>query len=112
MEKNIRLRKKKDFALVFKYGKAVANHQFVLYVRNAPETERFRFGVSVSKKIGSAVVRNRIRRRVKEIVRQMEPVIKPNVDIVCIIRKPAVDLDHEALKKSINHVFKRAGLFR
>lgn len=110
MQKRLRLRKKEDFAKVFKHGKAAANHQFVVYVRHSPAAEKFRFGVSASKKIGNAVVRNRMRRRIKEIVRQMEPIVKPRVDIVCIVRKPAVELDHAALKKSIAHVFKRADL--
>src|SRR5690606_7650214 len=108
----LRLRKREDFSKVFKYGKAAANHQFVVYVRHAPATESFRFGVSVSKKVGNSVVRNRMRRRVKEIVRHMEPSMKSNVDIVCIVRKPALELDHISLRKSIQHVFKRANLFR
>jgi ribonuclease P protein component len=110
VQKRLRLRRKEDFAKVFKYGKAAANHQFVVYVRTSPIAEQFRFGVSASKKVGNAVVRNRMRRRVKEIVRGMEPLVKPHVDIVCIVRKPALDLDHNGLKKSIHHVFKRAEL--
>lgn len=112
MQKRLRLRKKQDFAKVFRHGKAAANHQFVVYVRHSPEAVPFRFGVSASKKVGNAVIRNRIRRRVKEIVRHMEPFIKPRIDIVCIVRKPALDLDHAALTKSIHHVFKRAGILQ
>jgi ribonuclease P protein component len=112
VQKRLRLRKREDFAKVFKHGKAAANHQFVVYVRHSPAAESFRFGVSVSKKVGNAVVRNRMRRRVKEIVRRMEPNVKLRVDIVCIVRKPALELDHLSLKKSIHHVFKRADLLR
>lgn len=109
MQKRLRLRNKNDFAKVFKHGKAAANHQFVVYVKKS-QAESFRFGVSASKKIGGAVVRNRIRRRVKEIVRQMEPEIRKRVDIVCIVRKPALELDHEGLQRSLRHVFRRAEL--
>jgi len=110
VQKRLRLRKREDFAKVFKHGKAAANHQFVVYVRHSQAAEPFRFGVSVSKKVGNAVVRNRMRRRVKEIVRRMEADMKPRVDIVCIVRKPALELDHDGLKKSIRHVFKRADI--
>lgn len=110
VQRRLRLRKKEHFAKVFKHGKSAANHQFVVYVKPSPDAKPFRFGVSASKKIGNAVVRNRIRRRVKEIVRQMEPDIKPGVDIICIVRKPALELDYAGLKKSIHHVFKRANL--
>jgi len=109
MQKRLRLRSKTDFANVFKHGKAAANHQFVVYVKKS-EAESFRFGVSVSRKIGGAVVRNRIRRRVKEIVRRMEPEMRKQVDIVCIVRKAALELDHEGLQRSLRHVFRRAGL--
>lgn len=97
---------------MFKHGKAAANHQFVVYVKTSPAVESFRFGVSVSKKVGNAVIRNRMRRRVKEIVRRMEPIVLPHVDIVCIVRKPALQLDHAGLQRSLHHVFKRANLIK
>jgi len=109
MQKRLRLRNKQDFAKVFKHGKAAANHQFVVYVKKS-HVESFRFGVSVSRKVGGAVVRNRVRRRVKEIVRRMEPEIAKQVDIVCIVRKPALELDYEGLQRSLRHVFRRAQL--
>lgn len=110
MQKRLRLRKREDFSRVFKHGKAAANHQFVLYYKPSAEAESFRIGVSASKKVGNAVVRNRIRRRVKEAVRHMEQKVSLRVDIVLIVRKPAIELGHEELKKSLHHVFKRAGL--
>ncbi len=112
MQKRLRLRKREDFSRVFKHGKAAANHQFVLYYKPSKEAEPFRFGVSASKKVGNAVVRNRIRRRVKEVVRHMEEKVSARVDIVLIVRKPAIDLAPDELKRSLLHVFKRAGLLQ
>jgi ribonuclease P protein component len=110
VQKRLRLRKREDFAKVFKHGKAAANHQLVVYYKPSSNAESFRAGVSVSKKIGNAVVRNTMRRRLKEILRQMEGRIVKNVDIVVIVRKPAVDMPYSELKRSVQHVLKRAGL--
>ncbi|WP_199616894.1 ribonuclease P protein component [Paenibacillus alkalitolerans] len=110
MQKRLRLRKREDFSRVFKHGRAAANHQLVVYYKPSSDAASFRLGISVSKKIGNAVVRNMMRRRLKEIVRHMEERIAKRVDIVLIVRKPAVELQHPELKRSVQHVFKRAGL--
>jgi ribonuclease P protein component len=112
VQKRLRLQKKKEFNLVFKHGKVAANHQFVIYHKTSKDTKQFRLGVSASKKIGNAVTRNTIRRRIKEIVRKMEHRIIFNIDIICIVRKPALELDHLELKRSIVHVLTRARLIR
>ncbi|WP_274365070.1 ribonuclease P protein component [Paenibacillus thermotolerans] len=110
MQKRLRLRKREDFSRVFKHGKAAANHQLVVYVKPSKDAESFRVGISASKKIGNAVVRNKMRRRLKEILRGMETRIAKNVDIVVIVRKPAVELEFSDLKRSVHHVLKRAGV--
>jgi ribonuclease P protein component len=110
VQKRLRLRKRQDFAKTYRHGKASANHQFVIYCRRVVAVEQFRFGISASKKIGNAVVRNLIRRRVKEIIRTMEDRISLHYDIVCIVRKPALELDYLSLQRSLLHILKRAGL--
>ena len=112
MQKRLRLQKKHDFNKVYKHGKVSANHQFVIYYRPSLDTKQFRFGISASKKIGNAVTRNSIRRRVKEIIRNMENRIISNVDIICIVRKPALELIHLELQRSLIHVLSRARLIR
>ncbi len=112
MQRRLRLRKKDDFARVFKQGKAAANHQLVIYFRRSPETETFRFGVSVSKKIGNAVVRNRLRRMIKEIMRLHAEQVDGSCDLIVIVRKAAVEMAYAELDKSLMHVLKKAGLFK
>src|SRR5690606_3949829 len=68
MQRKLRLRKKQDFNKVYRQGRSFANAQFVVYWRKQTEPGCFRLGVSASAKLGGAVVRNRLRRRVKEIV--------------------------------------------
>jgi ribonuclease P protein component len=112
VQKENRLGKKEDFNKVYRYGKSSANHQFVVYVMRQPAVDHFRLGVSVSKKLGNAVVRNRIKRLVKEIVRHHGPSIAPKHDFIVIARKPVADMDYAEMEKSLLHVFRRASLLR
>lgn len=112
MQKQFRLAKREDFNKVYRYGKSVANHQFVLYYMPRADIDRFRLGVSVSKKIGNAVVRNRLRRMVKEIVRLNADGIKPHTDLILIARKPTAELSYKEMEKSVLHVMGKAGIFK
>ena len=112
MQKEHRLAKREDFNRVYRRGKSVANMQFVVYVLPQKVQGPFRLGVSVSKKLGNAVVRNRLRRLMKEMVRLSQETIIPGVDIVVIARKPIVDMEYEEMRKSLFHAFRKASLFK
>lgn len=110
MEKEYRLRNKRDFSIVYRYGQSVANQQLVLYHLKQKKNEHFRLGISCSKKIGKAVVRNRMRRLLKEIIRRNRTLIPVGIDLIFIVRKAAVDFDYQQLEKSVLHVLRRAKL--
>jgi ribonuclease P protein component len=115
VHKQNRLAKREDFNKVYRSGKSIANQQFVLYYLLKPtvissSTECFRLGVSVSKKIGNAVVRNRIKRIVKEVIRLETARIVHHVDFILIARKPVTVMDYHEIEKSIQHVLKKAAL--
>ncbi|TXK77754.1 ribonuclease P protein component [Paenibacillus sp. N3.4] len=112
MEKSYRLAKREDFNKVYRYGKSMANHQFVLYYLPKAQLEHFRLGVSVSKKVGNAVVRNRIRRIIKEIIRLNKESMTPHYDYIILARKPAAEMDYAEMEKSIWHVIRKASLIK
>lgn len=112
MQKKLRLRNRADFGRVYRSGKSFANRQLVVYWSVRPEIEQFRLGISASKKIGNAVVRNRMRRLIKEIVRSYEPRIRDHVDIIIIVRNGAVGMSYQELEKSVLHVLKKSSLFK
>lgn len=112
MQRKLRLRNREDFSRIYRNGKSFANNQFVVYWSRQLKAEPFRLGVSASKKIGNAVVRNRMRRLVKEIVRQHTDRIEGQLDFIVIVRKPAVGMKMQDLEKSMLHVLKRAGLLK
>ncbi|MDB5055695.1 MAG: rnpA [Bacilli bacterium] len=112
MHKQHRLAKREDFNKVFRFGKSVANQQFVLYHLAKPEHDYFRLGVSVSKKIGNAVVRNRLRRIMKEVIRLNKDSIQLTADFILIARKPVVDLNYQEMESCMIHVLKKAALYK
>lgn len=112
VQKKYRLRDRADFTRVYRYGRSFANHQLVLYVFNRPQVDKFRVGVSASKKIGNAVMRNRMRRMIKEIVRLQSDRVVDHVDLIFIVRKGATTMNYEQLSKSVHHVLRKASVLK
>ena len=88
-----------------------ANSCLVLYARrNRLNTNRV--GITVSKKLGHAVVRNRTRRRLREVYRLNEQRFLPGYDIVVVARTRAVEAPFDALTASYLALAKKAGILR
>jgi ribonuclease P protein component len=107
MQKELRLKKNEEFQTVFKRGTSVANRQLVLYVYRNRRVERFRLGISVSKKLGHAVTRNRMKRLIKAIVQVEQAQIRNGYDLVLIVRQAALDMDFDQLRSSFLHVLRK-----
>ena len=85
------------------------NSCLVLYARrnNSPTN---RVGITVSKKLGCAVVRNRIRRRLREVYRLNEDRFAPGWDIVVVARSRCVNVSFEKLTQSYLSLAEKAGI--
>ncbi|MEJ6951942.1 ribonuclease P protein component [Natronospora cellulosivora (SeqCode)] len=102
------LKKNSEFRRVYTRGKSIATRNLVLYFF-PNKTNSSKLGLSISKKIGNAVTRNKLRRRIKEIVR-LKKNIKNGYDFIFIARKPIVRLEYSDIEKDVNNLIKRAGL--
>lgn len=91
------------------HSQGVADRYLVLYARRN-RTEGNRLGYTVSKKLGHAVVRNRTRRRLREIYRLNESRFRPGFDIVVVARSRAVDASFDKLTSSFLALAGKAGL--
>jgi ribonuclease P protein component len=67
-----------------------------------------RYGFSIGRRVGKAVVRNRIKRRLREILRKAP--LYPGWDIIIIARNPAAQADYKSLEKSVAALLVKAGL--
>jgi len=83
----------------------------VLYARKN-RTEGNRVGITVSKKLGKAHVRNRVRRRLREIYRLNEERFLPGYDIVLVARSRAVAADFQSLSDACLILAQKAGILR
>ncbi|MED4403288.1 ribonuclease P protein component [Metabacillus fastidiosus] len=111
MNKKNRIKKNEDFQKIFKQGKSMANRQFVIYFLEREESE-LRIGLSVSKKIGNAVTRNRVKRLIRQVFLEEKERIVNNKDFIIIARKPAAEMSYDEVKSSLNHLFKKMKLYR
>lgn len=74
------------------------------------DLETTRFGMATGRTIGSAVVRNRVRRRIREALRSMESAIRPGWDVLLIARAGFVDVDYDTVVKTLRRQLVRGGV--
>ena len=88
-----------------------AGSMLVLYARKN-RLERNRVGITVSKKLGGAVVRNRARRRLREVYRLHEAAFAPGWDIVVVARSRCISAPFEKLTEQYLSLAEKAGILR
>jgi ribonuclease P protein component len=109
LKRQLRLHKADDFARVREQGKVVSHRDLLLSY--APNTfDHNRYGFITSKRLGKAVVRNQVRRRLRESIRQHHPHLRPGYDVVLIARQRAVLQPFNALHRIIEELVRRASL--
>ena len=88
-----------------------ANGYLVLYAR-PNRLGQNRVGITTGKKLGHAVVRNRARRRLREVYRLNEQAFKPGYDIVVVARNRCVDADFQKLTQGYLALAQKAGILK
>lgn len=96
-KKNI-IKSKLEYTKIIKNCKYKKNNYFVIYY--CKTTKNNRYGISVPKKIGKAYLRNKIKRRLKNIIDHNEFNIQKPYDYVIIIRKRLIELNYQEMEKS------------
>ena len=96
--------------MVYKKGKSLANKHIVMFVlKNNKGINRL--GISASKKIGKAVVRNKQRRRLKEAFRALNPQASTGYDIVILPRAGIIEAGFLEVKSSTKHLLRKHGIW-
>lgn len=103
-----KIHKNYEFRIVYGKGKCFSSSLFVMYIyRNKKNVLLNRLGISVSKKIGKSVTRNKVRRRIYEAYRLNLHKLKIGYDIVFISRSKAKDKSYLEIEKSMINLFKK-----
>ena len=111
LKKAYRVKNNKEFQEILYTGKSFANRELVIYYKEKASQEHFRIGISVGKKIGNAVTRNKVKRHIREAFIHLDRHIKPEVDIIIIARKPTLHMDTSKMIKSVSHLLRKQRLF-
>ncbi|EID24880.1 ribonuclease P protein component [Streptococcus oralis SK1074] len=111
MKKSFRVKREKDFKAIFKDGTSFANRKFVVY-QLENQQNHFRVGLSVSKKLGNAVTRNQIKRRIRHILQSVKGSLVEHVDFVVIARKGVETLEYAEMEENLLHVLKLSKIYQ
>jgi ribonuclease P protein component len=113
-----RILRSREFKSVVRRGERFASGSFVVFVARAPEDPmsgdvdrikgRQRLGITVSRKVGNAVVRNRVKRRVREWFRSARTQLPVDAEIVVIARRPARELSGTAVATTLRETMLRS----
>lgn len=99
------VKERKDFDKAFKLRNQVVSKYAYIYIKEN-DLENYRFGICVSKKIGKAYFRNKIKRRVKDIIDKSKLQF-PNKDYIIVLKKSVKDAQYLELKEDLISVLKK-----
>ncbi len=103
MKKKFIVKSNREFDNIIKTGKFKKNKHYIIYYKKN-KYDYSRFGISVSKKLGNAVFRNRYKRKIRSIVDNYRKVIPNNSDYVIIMRRDMVNLSYKEMEKSFEKI--------
>ncbi|SHM18495.1 ribonuclease P protein component [Caldanaerovirga acetigignens] len=110
MEKRLRLTKNFEFISVYKKGRRAGCPLFTMYAKEN-DLGYTRLGVSVSKKIGRSVARNKVKRRIKEAFRTSYDSIKKGFDVVISVKEDVKKADYKEIKGQMIVLLKKLNLW-
>ena len=110
MQRHLRLREKQDFERLRSVGQ-VWRYPFLILNVVPNRLPHNRYAFVTSKRLGKAVVRNRTRRLLRDIVRRADPALTPGYDVLFIARGPIVGQPYKAVSEAVLTSLRRAGLW-
>lgn len=105
-KKNI-IKSKLEYTEIINKEEYIKNKYFIIYYRKNQSINRY--GISVPKKTGKAYLRNKIKRRLKNIIDNNENDIQKTYDYVIIIRKSLIELNYQEMENNFLTLIKKLG---
>lgn len=111
MDPAVTVKENYEVRRIYRKGKSAVSPQLVIYCQRNRRGHS-RLGVSVSTKLGCAVVRNRVRRRIREIYRLNKAKMLPGYDLIVVARVRAVETDYQKLDRTYLRLLEQLDLLR
>lgn len=111
MKSSVTLKENRDFRRLYSRGKYAACSTLVLYWR-PNRLDHNRLGITVSTKLGHAVVRNKIRRRIREICRLHGQQLCQGIDLIVVARSRAPQVDYWKLDRDFQKMARKLGIWK
>jgi len=106
MKKELRMKKGDEIELVMKKGFSKANRTFIVYKLKNPAIDKYRVAISAPKKLGKAVVRNKVKRQVRAVLQQNDSLFQNGHDYFIIARPDILEIDFLSITKQMNHIMR------
>lgn len=110
MKRTLPITRNTLFKKLYSKGKSAASSDIILYCMKNPSGVN-RLGITVSTKIGCAVVRNRVRRRIREAYRMLEDNVAPGVNVVVVARSAAENRKMQQICGSLKQLLKKTDIW-
>lgn len=108
MRKDLKMRSPKLFKRTYTEGKSAATKDLVLYSLNLTSDEQTKVGLSVGRKVGNAVTRNKVKRRLRAVVRDYADALEPGFFLVFVVRPRAALSSFADLRASVDRLLQAA----
>ena len=109
VKKKYVVKDKREFNEIIKKSKFIKNNYFVIYIRKN-NLDISRFGIAVSKKIGKAHFRNKLKRRIRNIIDNNNYLFKKSYDYIIMIKRGKDKYDYQTLEKEVKNILKKGAL--
>ena len=106
MKKYNRVKKQYEFDDVIKNGNQIKNEYYILYYKEN-DLGKYRFGLSVGKKLGNAVFRNLYKRKIRNIIDNSKKCYQNNLDYIIIMRKACINLSFAEMENKLVALLKK-----
>jgi ribonuclease P protein component len=110
MKHTVSIKENREFLRLYRKGKFYATPYLVVYFRRAAPGGN-KLGITVGTKLGKAVVRNKIKRRLREIYRLREDRVKTGIHLVIVARTKGAEASYQTLEKAFDTALRKLGLW-
>lgn len=110
MKKEYRIKKYSEIDAIFKFRHMKSDAYFSIYQAINQNAKHFRFALSIGKKYGNAVKRNKVKRQIRMIIQTLHPHIVADRDFVIVIKPKASVLSFDQIEHSVVTLLKKSKL--